>query len=770
MWFFSAFALSLVAALLVTARWWLPPLLKGGEGGTTSVSGLVVILTLTFGGTSALAAVGSAVAALRRRRESDVETRAGSPEVVRESVLEVVPEVPVTIASAGSLPQLPPPPGDFIGAAPVDLTSWSGRPDTIGDSLVGRKGHLDKIEGSFKDHRAVVLSGGAGTGKSRLAAEYTHHTNAHGFWTSAGNNVAQTLAALARHLIVGTESRSDEEIAADVQRLLSGLPLDTLWVIDNLHDLELINDILNSTQPVHLLLTTRDARRQLVPSTVAFHEVDVLDTDPAVTLLCSRSDCDPSQPALTEICDAVGRLPLALEMLAVRLGEPLQTPQRVLERLRKAPTAIELEAFERTAGATIPRSEGVLAVIAGTLGELTPEMRQAMGPLGYVEDAPVPVALISALTDLQEDGLDRLLSECSRQSILSLVEGSAVIHSLTAAAIAATNPEGALETAAARFLARLSSICSDDPVAVRAELAHHERIVEEAKRGLGSEAVSVLDLANELAVAYYGAGRYDDAIRIFEETLEVRERVLGPEHPDTLSTRSNLANAYVLAGRIDEAILIHEETLAFRARVLGAENPATLISRNSLAFAYSAAGRTDDAIRIFEGTLEVRERVLGPEHPHTLTSRNNLAAAYYAAGRTDDAIRIHEEILEVRERVLSLDHPDALISRNNLAEAYRVVGRIDDAIPIHEKTLEVLERVQGPEHPDTLISRSNLALAYRDAGRTDDAIRILGETLEARERVLGPEHPHTLISRNNLVMAYRAAGRYAEADRLSTDG
>ena len=124
------------------------------------------------------------------------------------------------------------------------------------------------------------------------------------------------------------------------------------------------------------------------------------------------------------------------------------------------------------------------------------------------------------------------MSECSRQSILSLVEGNVVIHSLTAAAIAATNPQGALETAAARSLARLSSIWRDDPVGMREELAHHERIAEEAKRGLGSEAISVLDLANQLASAYRAAGRTDDAIHIHEETLGARERVLGPEHPD----------------------------------------------------------------------------------------------------------------------------------------------------------------------------------------------------------------------------------------------
>ena len=51
-----------------------------------------------------------------------------------------------------------------------------------------------------------------------------------------------------------------------------------------------------------------------------------------------------------------------------------------------------------------------------------------------------------------------------------------------------------------------------------------------------------LDPLNDFKESYYGwhlnyLGRYDEAVRIFEETLPVMERVLGSEHPDTLKAR-----------------------------------------------------------------------------------------------------------------------------------------------------------------------------------------------------------------------------------------
>ena len=215
--------------------------------------------------------------------------------------------------------------GSQPGAKP-SVSYWVGRPASIERGYVGREVELDALASAFANHRGVVLSGGAGCGKSRLAAEYTYNSGDHGFWTAAGGSVTQTLVALAQSLDVSLEGRSEDEIAVEVQVRLASLPADILWAIDNLGDLDLVNALLGVAGPVRLLITTRDQRRHVLPNTVAFQRLGVLGPDPAVELLCSRSNCDPNDPALPNIVEIVGRLPLALEMLAVRLGEPRQDP------------------------------------------------------------------------------------------------------------------------------------------------------------------------------------------------------------------------------------------------------------------------------------------------------------------------------------------------------------------------------------------------------------------------------------------------------------
>ena len=151
-----------------------------------------------------------------------------------------------------------------------NITAWVGRPGTLDEAFVGRENELEAMRQALERRRAVLLSGGTGTGKTRLAAEYSHRSGARGFWTSAGETVPQTVAALAPHLGVPVEGRTDEEVSGEVQRRLPDLPTGTLWVIDNLGDLGQVNGLCEAAGNLRLLATSRDGRGNSCRPTLSF--------------------------------------------------------------------------------------------------------------------------------------------------------------------------------------------------------------------------------------------------------------------------------------------------------------------------------------------------------------------------------------------------------------------------------------------------------------------------------------------------------------------
>jgi tetratricopeptide (TPR) repeat protein len=95
---------------------------------------------------------------------------------------------------------------------------------------------------------------------------------------------------------------------------------------------------------------------------------------------------------------------------------------------------------------------------------------------------------------------------------------------------------------------------------------------------------------NNLAVMYGDFGRHHDALALFEKTLEIRRRLLSENDPEigersivflvfTL-TRSvagdamnNVANTYKALGRFQEALVLREQTLQLYRRSLPENHP-----------------------------------------------------------------------------------------------------------------------------------------------------------------------------------------------------
>ncbi len=288
---------------------------------------------------------------------------------------------------------------------------------------------------------------------------------------------------------------------------------------------------------------------------------------------------------------------------------------------------------------------------------------------------------------------------------------------------------------------------------------------DEAEAALGTISLDevALEGANAIAQAYGSAGRFDEAIPLYEKALADSVRVLGRDHPDVLGARNNLAVAYRVMGRLSEAIVLFEEVVADSVRVLGPDRSHTLASRGNLAVAYQEEGRIDEAIPLYEEVAADSVRVLGADHPHTLVSRTNLAGAYRAAGCLDEAIPLYEQVLADHVRILGDDHPHTLVSWIDLAGAYRAAGRLGEATALFEGVLADHVRILGDDHPLTFTARNALAGTYQAAGRLSEAISLFEEALAGRMRILGPIHSDTLVSRSHLAYAYLEAGRVDDA-------
>ena len=261
-------------------------------------------------------------------------------------------------------------------------------------------------------------------------------------------------------------------------------------------------------------------------------------------------------------------------------------------------------------------------------------------------------------------------------------------------------------------------------------------------------------------------GKYDDALALTEQALNLRERVLGPDHTDVAHTLHLLAVIYDDKSDYDKAEPLNVRALAIREKVLGLEHPDVAQSLFNLAWIYKVRQQFVKAESTYLRVLAIQEKALGPYHSSVATTLNDMAVLYNQTGKYDLSIQVNQRVLAIREKALGPEDDGVAKALNNLARAYERKGDYDQAEICLKRAVTIWEKAFGPEHPDVAFGLDGLGKIYFFKGDYASAEPLFERALSIREKSLGGEHVEVGTSLNNLAVLYRQKGDYARAESL----
>ncbi|MEU7971395.1 FxSxx-COOH system tetratricopeptide repeat protein [Micromonospora sp. NPDC049089] len=691
--------------------------------------------------------------------------------------------------------------------------------------FTGRDAVLVSLRRRLQSGGAAVvqaLRGLGGVGKTQIAVEYAHRfATAYDvvWWISAEDSslIGEQLLALGVEL--GLVKHGDDVSAAApvVKAHLRGRER-WLLVFDNAEDPSGLREWLPGG-PGHVIITSRASGWEHLAAVVS---VDVMARVEAVALLRNHhSDLDESEAE--ELAQALGDLPLALAQAAGFLAETATSVNEYLHLLTEhsgavlsegrtgdypRPLAAAIELSTAQLAATDPVALGILRVCAFFAPDAIPvrwlsniraqraDLEGELIALATAVNNPVAVrrsvGVINrfGLATVSRDGLrlhrlvqsiirhqipaDRveLVQKCAREILVSLDPGdpedpslwpqwAAVIPHLMALDPATADDQNLKRMICAGTWYLIEQGASDTSSRLAGE------IYQRWHAAAGSADFYTMWMGRCLARALREQGRYENARKIYEDTLPFSRRELGDDHPDTLRLAHGCAINLRMLGRYHDARDLQQDTLERYRMALGVDHPHTLHSANHLAVDFSEIGDFDRARELHEQTLSQYRRVLGEDHPDTLRSANNLAVDMRNLGQHEQARRLQEDTLARRRRVLGEDHPYTLHSANSLSETLYISGRYESAWQMLEDVFGRYVRLLGEGHPDALRAARNLAETLHQLGHDERARELQENTLARYRSVLGDGHPETVRTAAHLVKILTALGLYDEAREIT---
>lgn len=297
-----------------------------------------------------------------------------------------------------------------------------------------------------------------------------------------------------------------------------------------------------------------------------------------------------------------------------------------------------------------------------------------------------------------------------------------------------------------------------------ANLAQRARAEFEEK--LGPTHPQTLDVSQRLGLYLWVLGKYGDAARLNQLTLQRRIEVSGEEGEEIFALQSNIVTDYRAQGDFAGASKLSEEVYQKSRRLFGDDDPETLNAAYQHALSLRLSGDYRQAATLDSDTLRRRIEVLGPDHSKTLSTNAALIVDQREAGQYMRARIEQEKLTELARTRLGEENPDFANYSFLLSVVRRKDGDHPGALALSTDAVERFRLMYGGDHPNTVACALAHSIDLRHSGDLNGAKEHGEETFERYRRILGEHHPHTMAAVVDLAVTLRLRSEVANARDL----
>jgi serine/threonine-protein kinase len=237
--------------------------------------------------------------------------------------------------------------------------------------------------------------------------------------------------------------------------------------------------------------------------------------------------------------------------------------------------------------------------------------------------------------------------------------------------------------------------------------------VEMAERLYGSNHREVFDAKNELGMALWGTGEWEEAERVLRDAILASSSVLGPRHRTTAGLQEALAAILVDREQYEEAVVLYETALDEKVeRHQHQDHPGVVASLVRVAEALAGAGRNEEARAYVGRARDMTLSLSSAPSVYTISMERTLGRVAMAEGDADAAESHFQEAVRLAEQLLNRpDHRYTLWAKRDYGIFLARVGRRDEGVELLRSVLDAQIANLGDPHPVVERTRSELLAA-----------------------------------------------------------
>jgi tetratricopeptide (TPR) repeat protein len=274
----------------------------------------------------------------------------------------------------------------------------------------------------------------------------------------------------------------------------------------------------------------------------------------------------------------------------------------------------------------------------------------------------------------------------------------------------------------------------------------------------------VAQVHQDLADYYSAEGRYAEAEKVYQKTLELKEDMLGRANPAIIPAVDDVARVSFAQMKYDQAVDLIGRELRIMEREYGDNDPKLVPSLEQVARVLEAASKYPDAERFLSRAIAIREKTASAESAELVPDLSQLARVNVEKHNAVGAEELYRRVLAMEQKKYSTSSPELLPALDALASL--ALEQHGDAEPLLKQTLSIREGNLGPNNIEVARNLDKLAEIYTEQKRFDEAQKVSERSLFIWMKELKPGSAELAEKYEKVAELYQALHRPADAEPL----
>ncbi len=600
--------------------------------------------------------------------------------------------------------------------------------------FVGRETLMADLVAQLRSGQSLALAAeglpGVGKTTTAVALAYDPKVRAHFrdgvLWGGLGHvpDVMTILAEWAEALGGDVTDKVEPETRRQAVRNLIGqrrllLVIDDAWQLENATALRC-----GGPGCCHLLTTRDKGIAGQFSGNDQVCNVPTLADDPAYELLQALAPkaCTADPTAAGQLAQAVGGLPLALELLGGYLADPAAPERKYSPKaMQAALDALSIPAQRlQLATQRLGSQAGPVTLqetIALSLADLRPQTQQAFYALGAFAPKPATFSWDAAQAVSQAD--DHHVSVLIDRNLLEAADERLALHQTLAEAAAAQLPTAARAGHYDYYLA----LANED----RQDWQRIERNYEQIQWAWqhAQQTVDTRALMEALRTYQQRRGLWSDSLTWAKRGLAMSlENGLRQDEGTSLN---NIGNLYYRLGQPQKALDYYTQALPIHQEM--GNRPGLAATLNNMGTVYNNWGQRQKALDYYTQAFTIKEQ-LG-DRAGLATALNNIGSVYRDLGQSERALDYYHRALSISEEVG--DRAGAATTLTNIGLVYNSLGQWQKALDYFNQALPIKEDIGDRAGLATALI--NIGSVYDSLGQREKALDYYRQALPIKEDI-----------------------------------